>query len=528
MSFITWQYFLFLPLILALYWQLPPRGRLPLLLAASYFFYACWDVRFLALVLTTTVIDYICGLSLEGRKLRRGWVLLLALLPAAWLGVCYLLLSSLGWGQVSPPLIAVAGAMGLAFFGAHEGVWAWAGEKRNKGFLILSVGFCLAILGFFKYFNFFVDSAQNLLRFAGLQANFVLLHIILPVGISFYTFQSLGYVIDVYRGTSTACADFLTFATFDAFFPQMVSGPIERGKNLIPQLENMGIFHNSYIHDGLRLILVGLFKKVFVADNCAVVASYAFDPQTALNAPWAILGVVAFAFQIYGDFSGYTDIARGSAKMLGIDLMENFRFPYFARNPSDFWSRWHISLSTWFRDYLYIPLGGNRGTRWDTIRNLAVTMLLAGLWHGANWIFVIWGAYHGALLILYRFAPFLSGFMAKEEKVWWRGAVAVTLMFLLTLVGWAIFRSANLAQLGQWFAALSNWQAGALPWQKPSLWLLFHIAPLLLLQAITWKQRDETSLEHLSWPARGLLYTVLLLMVVSSSEQDQEFIYFQF
>jgi D-alanyl-lipoteichoic acid acyltransferase DltB (MBOAT superfamily) len=527
MSFINWQYFLFLPLVFILYWQLPSRLRLPLLLGASYFFYACWDVRFLALVLTTTVIDYICGLSLGGQRLKRPWVLLLALLPATWLGVCYLLLTA--WGQVTPWLFGVAGGLGLTFFALHEGVWAWGGEKRNKGLLIFSVGFCLAILGFFKYFNFFVDSAQNLLGLLGLQANFVLLHIILPVGISFYTFQSLGYVIDVYRGTFPACADFLTFATFDAFFPQMVSGPIERGKNLIPQLEGVGVFHNSYIHDGLRLILVGLFKKVFVADNCAIIAGYVFDPQTPLNAPWAILGVVAFAFQIYGDFSGYTDIARGSAKLLGINLMENFRFPYSARNPSDFWSRWHISLSTWFRDYVYIPLGGNRGGKWDTINNLAVTMLLAGLWHGANWIFVIWGAYHGALLILYRFVPPLTGFMVKEEKVWWRGGAAAALMFLLTLAGWAIFRSANLAQLGQWIAALGHWQAGALPWQKSSLWLLFHIAPLLVLQALTWKQRDEArGLERLPWPVRGLLYTALLLMVVSSSEQDQEFIYFQF
>ncbi len=528
MSFITWQYFLFLPVIFLAYWRLPGRARLPLLLAASYFFYACWDVRFLALVFTTTVIDYLCGLSIGGLRIGRAWTLLLALLPAAWLGVCYLGLFPLGGASLS--LLCIAGGLGIMFFGLHEAIWGLVPEAgRARGFLILSITFCLAILGFFKYFNFFTDSARSLLGAAGLQANFVLLNIILPVGISFYTFQSLGYVVDVYRGQIQPCRDILTFATFDAFFPQMVSGPIERGKNLIPQLEAQGLFHNSYIHDGLRLILVGLFKKVFVADNCAVLANYAFDPQTSLNAYWAILGVVAFAFQIYGDFSGYTDIARGSAKLLGINLMENFRFPYFSRNPSEFWSRWHISLSTWFRDYLYIPLGGNRGARWETMRNVAVTMLLAGLWHGANWIFVLWGAYHGALLIMYRHVPPLTGFMAKEETSPWRGAVAVGLMWVFTLAGWAIFRSANLAQLGQWCAALSNWQAAAaLPWGKPSLWLLFHIVPLLLLQLLTWKHRDETSLGHVPWALKGVIYTLMLLLVISSSEQDKEFIYFQF
>jgi len=526
MSFITWHYLLFLPLVLLLYWQLPGKWRLVLLLVASYFFYACWDVRFLALVLATTVIDFVCALSVAGKKTGTARVLLLALLPGAWLSGCSLFLPSSG---INILMVAAAAALGLAFFAGHELIWRGARENRSRWFLILSIGFCLGILGFFKYFGFFMDSARTMLEFLGLQTNRVLLQIILPVGISFYTFQSLGYVIDVYRGQSPACPSLLTFATFDAFFPQMVAGPIERGRHLIPQLQQTATFSPEYLQDGFCLILVGFFKKVFVADNCAILANYVFAPETALNGYWAVIGVVAFAFQIYGDFSGYTDIARGSAKLLGIDLVKNFSFPYFAHNPSEFWGRWHISLSTWFRDYLYIPLGGNRGAKWETVRNLAVTMLLAGLWHGANWIFVLWGAYHGLLLILYRVVPALRSLGDETSSSWSRGVLAVAFMWVLTLAGWAIFRSNNLHQLGLWLAALGHWQtATALPWASSSLWLLLHAGPLILLQILTWKYRDETSLWRLPWPVRGLVYALMLMLIVSSTEHDKEFIYFQF
>jgi D-alanyl-lipoteichoic acid acyltransferase DltB (MBOAT superfamily) len=525
MSFISWQYLLFLPLFLIGYWTLSGRRRLLLLLAASYVFYGFWDVRFLALVLATTVIDFLCGLAIDGQRTRRPLTLLLALAPAAWTGVCYLALPGAG---MSPGVMGIAAALGLLFFTAHELLWAYGGNRRRKYFLILSVGFCLTILGFFKYFGFFVESARTILSAAGLETGPVLLKIILPVGISFYTFQSLGYVFDVYRGAGPACGDFITFATFDAFFPQMVSGPIERGHQLIPQLEADRRFQPAYLQDGLSMMLVGFFKKVFVADNCAVLANYAFDPASPLNGYWAVLGAVAFAFQIYGDFSGYTDIARGSARLLGIDLVENFRFPYLAQNPSDFWSRWHISLSNWFRDYLYIPLGGNRGGAWQTLRNLGVTMLLAGLWHGASWIFVLWGAYHGALLILYRFPP-LNRLAGKGDRFSWRSLLAVPLMWVLVLGGWAIFRSADLSQLWGWLAALGHWQTSlALPWQSSLGWLLIHIVPLILLQLLTLKQRDETALRRLPWPVKGAVYLLLVLLVVSSSEQDREFIYFQF
>jgi alginate O-acetyltransferase complex protein AlgI len=526
MSFVSWQYFIFLPIIIILYWLLPPRRRLLLLLAGSYFFYACWDVRFLALVLATTVIDYNCGLSIGGQKNRPWQVLGLALLPAAWCLGCYLGRPGAG---ISAPLLLISAGLGLAFFGAHEAIGRLAGEQRPKYYLVLSVVFCLAILGFFKYFNFFVGSFTSLLGAVGFKSDWTMLKIILPIGISFYTFQSLGYVIDIYRGQSRPCADFLTFATFDAFFPQMVSGPIERGRHLIPQLQEGASFRDTHIQDGLRLMLVGFFKKIFVADNCAILANYAFDPKTSLNGYWAVLGVVAFGFQIYADFAGYTDIARGSARLMGIELMENFRFPYFSRTPSEFWGRWHISLSTWFRDYLYIPLGGNRGTRWETLRNLGIVMLLVGLWHGANWIFVLWGAYHGLLLILYRVVPPFNRFQGRSDVWTWRDVTAVPLMLVFTFVGWAIFRSPSVSHLGAWFGALGNWDSTlGLAWPSPALWLLIHVAPLLLLQVLTFKYRDETALAHVPWAIRGLVYTLMILLIVSSGEQDQEFIYFQF
>jgi alginate O-acetyltransferase complex protein AlgI len=526
MSFVSWQYFIFLPVIITLYWLLPLRPRLLLLLGGSYFFYGCWDVRFLALVLATTVIDYNCGLSLAGRKNKSWQVLGLACLPGSWLLGCYLWLPGAG---ISGSLLLISAALGLAFFGAHEAIGLLAEDQRPKSYLVLSVVFCLAILGFFKYFNFFVGSFTSLLGTVGFRSDWTTLKIILPIGISFYTFQSLGYVIDIYRGQSEPCADFLTFATFDAFFPQMVSGPIERGRHLIPQLEQGAGFRDTHIQDGLRLMLVGFFKKIFVADNCAILANYAFDPQTSLNGYWAVLGVVAFGFQIYADFAGYTDIARGSARLLGIDLMENFRFPYFSRTPSEFWGRWHISLSTWFRDYLYIPLGGNRGTRWETLRNLGIVMLLVGLWHGANWIFVLWGAYHGLLLILYRVVPPFNRVAGRGDVWTWRDVTAVPLMLVFTFAGWAIFRSASVSHLGAWFGALGNWDATrGLAWQSPALWLLIHVVPLLLLQVLTFKYRDETALTRVPWAVRGLVYTVMLLLIVSSGEQDKEFIYFQF
>lgn len=524
MSFISWQFPVFLLGFVLIYWRLPHRPRLWFLLVGSYVFYGFWDVRFLALVLTTTAVDYLCALGIAGDppQGRRLW--LIASLPLAWLLVMAVAVPG---ANVSLATLLAASAATLLFVVIYHFLTRLPLASRRRGFLLLSLGFCLAILGFFKYCNFFVTSAAAALTWLGLRPDWPTLEIILPVGISFYSFQSLGYVIDVYRGQGPLCRDFLVFAVFDAYFPQMVAGPIERGRTLLPQLSTDRTFHLADLHEGLVRILVGLFKKVYVADNCALLANYVFTPGTDLNAPWALLGGVAFAFQIYGDFSGYTDIARGTAKLLGVELVHNFRFPYLAKNPSDFWSRWHISLSTWFRDYVYISLGGNRGTIWQTARNLMVTMLLAGLWHGAAWTFVVWGAYHGVLLLLYRFGP-LTILNRKTFNSRWLQGLAVMVMASLTVVGWAIFRSPTLAHFFTWLSAWGDWQPVALPWRSSVGWLLIHVAPLLFLQWLTRQQADETRWADIPWPVRGLLYAVMVVLVVSSTAQDQEFIYFQF
>ncbi len=524
MSFISWQFPFFLLGFVLLYWRLPHRPRLWFLLLGSYTFYGFWDVRFLALVFTTTVVDYLCALGIVGEKCRPVQWLALVFLPFSWLAAMALMVPAAGIDQ---KVLYTALAATVLFLVGYGLVWRLPEAARPRGFLLLSLGFCLAILGFFKYFNFFLSSAAAALAGLGLSPDWPTLYIILPVGISFYTFQSLGYVIDVYRGQGPVCRDLLVFAVFDAYFPQMVAGPIERGRTLIPQLITDLKFQAADLHEGLIRILVGFFKKVFVADNCALLANYVFDPGTSLNAPWALLGGVAFAFQIYGDFSGYTDIARGTAKLLGVELVHNFHFPYFARNPSDFWSRWHISLSTWFRDYVYIPLGGNRGTDWQTTRNLLFTMLLAGLWHGAAWTFVIWGAYHGFLLLLYRFGPF-TWLNRKEYNSLGLGLLAGVIMTVLTVVGWAIFRSPTLGHFWTWLTALGAWGTRTLPWHSSFWWLAIHVAPLLLLQGLTWRRADETKLLDLPWVARGVIYALLFILVVSSTAQDQEFIYFQF
>lgn len=524
MSFVSWQFPFFLIGFTLLYWQLKHRSRLWLLLVGSYVFYAFWDVRFLALVFTTTVVDYLCALAITGERPRPLTFWALVVWPLGWLLGCFFLVPAAALGGI---MLLASLAATLIFVCGYLIIWRLPESFRPRGFLILSIGFCLAILGYFKYFNFFLDSAASLLGSLGLRPDWPTLNIILPVGISFYTFQSLGYVIDVYRGKGKVCGDFLTFAVFDAFFPQMVAGPIERGGQLIPQLETDLKFQGDYLHEGLIRILVGFFKKIFVADNCALLANYVFDPGTALNGYWALIGALAFAFQIYGDFSGYTDIARGTAKLLGVELVQNFNFPYTARNPSEFWARWHISLSSWFRDYVYISLGGNRGTDWQTGRNLMLTMLLAGLWHGASWVFVFWGAYHGVLLLAYRYGP-LKGLNRKHYDSRWLGWPAAAVMGLLTLIGWAIFRSPHLGHFWAWLTALGHWGPVALPWQSSWWWLVWHVSPLLLLQVLTARFADETRLTHLPVPVRSLLYVACMLLIVSSTAQEAEFIYFQF
>jgi D-alanyl-lipoteichoic acid acyltransferase DltB (MBOAT superfamily) len=524
MSFISWQYALLLAGVFLAYWKLPWRGRIWLLLVASYIFYACWDGRFIALLLTSTIIDFYCGLAIVGERRPASHVVPVALAPFFWLGG-YSLFHDQG-AQVERWILASAGAFPVLFALLYQLLWRLPVGRQRKAFLLLSILTNLVVLGFFKYFNFFADSALALAGHLGWSPGWVLPNVLLPVAVSFYTFQSISYSTDIYRGKARPARDPVVFAAYLSFFPQLVAGPIERPNDLLPQFERPAAWNTESFHRGLRLILTGLFKKVFVGDNCALVASYAFSPAVPLDAPWAVLGATAFAFQIYGDFSGYTDIARGSARLLGIHLNHNFNFPYFAVNPSDFWRRWHITLSSWFRDYVYIPLGGNRGSASRTAFNLWFTMLLAGLWHGANWTFIIWGAYHGALLILYRIVPGLEQFTRSSG---WRAVASMLLMFSFTLIGWAIFRCATFGDFARWLAALGQWQAvGTIPWWRPAVWVACHALPLLALQAGTWKARDEVEMSAWPWPLRGLAYAAMFLAVATSSAGSVAFIYFQF
>jgi alginate O-acetyltransferase complex protein AlgI len=522
MSFTAWYYPFFLAIVVAAYWRLPHRARLWLLLAASYVFYGAWDVRFLSLIMASTLSDFFAGTAIAGERRPLAHVAAAAALPVLAFALAHSL--QIVPGELPGAFFAIAAAVAVAFVAAYGWLWRLDEARRRKGFLLLSIVANLGTLFFFKYLGFFVDNAKRLLTAAGLGGDFTVVEVLLPVGISFYTFQSISYIVDVYRRQVTPSGDLLTFATYIAFFPQLVAGPIERAGHLLTQLQQPARFSPEHLHEGARLLLIGYFKKVFVANNCALVADYVFSTPGTLDGTWILLGAIAFAAQIYGDFSGYTDIARGSARLVGIDLMHNFRFPYLATGPSDFWRRWHISLSSWIRDYVYIPLGGNRGGTAASIRNAYITMVLAGLWHGATWMFALWGFYHATLLALYRVVPALGRLQDGGPR-----AVAVPLMFVFTLLGWLMFRSPDLDTFLACIAALGHWTA---PTMKAAggaaAWLAIHVGPLLVLQYITRRQQDEAALDHRPPLLRGLDYTVLFLLVATTAVVDVEFIYFQF
>ncbi len=405
-------------------------------------------------------------------------------------------------------------------------------KDTRKIFLTLSLCLNLGILGFFKYFNFFADSLAGLFLALGYQPDFVTLRIILPVGISFYTFQSMSYVVDVYRGHLKPAKNLQDFALYIAYFPQLVAGPIERASHLLPQIERPRILEGQQIKRGVFLILWGLFKKVIIADNMAAIVNPIFGQSGPVNGAQAIVGIYAFAFQIYGDFSGYSDIARGLAKMMGFDIMRNFNLPYFAQNPQDFWRRWHISLSTWLRDYLYIPLGGSRKGELRTYINLMITMILGGLWHGADWTFMIWGMYHGGLLCGHRL--FLRNQSKKAQAVSFHAGslFKIILMFHLTCLGWLLFRSQSLSQAGMFLQGIiSPWT-----WDWDSLRYLkqfsFYASSLLIVQMIQyWNQNLNyiyTAPKVVRLSVGTLLLGVVMISLLVGLPNATEFIYFQF
>lgn len=467
MLFTSFDFLIFFIVVFAVQRLLPHRPRNRFLLAASCFFYGCWNWKFLGLLWVTVCTDYFVGRRIE----------------------------------------------------ASEN----ATERRRLLFLSCAVN--LSILGFFKYANFFAESAADLLEVFGVPASGPLLNIMLPVGISFYTFQSMSYVIDVYRRQMSALTSLWDYALFVTIFPQLVAGPIERGAHLAAQVCKKTMPTWIDFQDGAWLVLKGLFKKAVMADNLAVFVDQVFSGEP-VNGFEVLLGSYAFAFQIYGDFSGYTDIARGVGKFLGYDFMLNFRRPYLATDPSDFWQRWHISLSSWLRDYLYIPLGGNRGSAYSTCRNLMITMLLGGLWHGAAWNFVIWGAFHGILLIGFRLCGIRSKPTAGSMR-WW---IQVFGMFQVTCIGWLIFRAGSFEQLISLGSSLgSTWQVTEFAAQ--TLWcLVVFCLPVMCMQLLEEFSNRETSLvRSFSIVPRTVVYVTLSLAVLTlGSFGGREFIYFQF
>lgn len=402
--------------------------------------------------------------------------------------------------------------------------------RKRKRILIAAISIDLAVLGFFKYFNFFADTATHILGSIGLHADPITLKLILPLGISFHTFQAMGYTIDVYRRRLKPTTHFLDFCLFISFFPQMIAGPISMAYNLLPQVLRPRKITLAQVNAGLFLILWGYFQKMVVADNLAQVANRIFDNYGRYQGLDLVIGVLAFTFQIFCDFAGYSDIARGLAKLMGFELVINFKLPYFALNPSDFWSRWHISLSMWLREHLYIPLGGNRLGGWYTYRNLMLTMLLGGLWHGAAWNFVIWGGFHGLILVLYR----LVGWDTDHLDPWGRGprtypmtGFKMLVMFCLTLIGWVIFRSRSVGQIGYILThvgfATSPESAGL------AYNLLFFAVPLILIQLVQYRTRDLLALTKLPGILRTPVYAWMLMwIIVFGVRESTEFIYFQF
>lgn len=473
MLFNTLDFVFFMLVVYGLYRSLPHRGQNWMLLVASYFFYGCWNWKFLGLLWLSTVVDYLCGARIAASE-RPG---------------------------------------------------------ARKAWLTLSMVTNLGILGVFKYFNFFAENLIALAEVVGLHLNPVSLQVILPVGISFYTFQTMSYTIDIYRREMEPCRRFDDFALYVSFFPQLVAGPIERASRLIPQLVHPRTVWSEDLAEGAWLIFWGFFKKIFIADTMALIVNDVFARSDTAGGLEIVIAVYAFAFQIYGDFSGYSDIAIGVSRLMGVRLMTNFRFPYFVTNPRDFWQHWHISLSTWLRDYLYIPLGGSKGGAWKTYRNLAVTMFLGGLWHGAGWPFLIWGIYQGVFLALHRaMSPWLDRVVPQGLRKGVGRLILVLLMFQATALGWLFFRAQSGAQIVELLTGIAT-RLSVAPERALyfALLLVFHTWLLLLVQWLQWRRNDL--LVMLGWPLWqrwALIFVAYLMMMLWGNFGGQEFIYFQF
>ena len=471
MLFNTFQFAYFFAILLPLYWALPHKPQNVLILAASYYFYSCWDPRFLALLVLSTAMDFACGLAVD---------------------------------RIEHP-------------------------RRRKLFVALSMALNLGMLGYFKYYNFFAESLQAALARGGLDVSLSQLEVVLPIGISFYTFQSMSYVIDVYRRHIKPTRNFVEFAAFVSFFPHLVAGPIMRPTTLLPQIEMKRRFNIQQFYEGCYLIFWGLTKKVVVADNLAPIVNDLFGRWETIDGGLALLAIYAFAFQIYCDFSGYTDAARGIAKCLGFELCLNFNLPYFATSPRDFWARWHISLSQWLRDYLYIPLGGSRGGKARLHVNLMLTMIIGGLWHGAAWTFVAWGAYQGILLVGHRLLePWLKRIEPADpvDRACWTG-LRIVVTFHLICLGWLLFRAESMPQVFGMLGAIIH--RPAIPASAYILPIALAILPLLVVQMAQYLSGDLAIIGRTPWYVRSVFYTACFYAFVLAGEfGGGQFIYFQF
>ncbi|SFD25236.1 D-alanyl-lipoteichoic acid acyltransferase DltB, MBOAT superfamily [Algibacter lectus] len=479
MYFNSLDFALFLPIVFILYWFITNKNlklQNALLVVASYVFYGWWDWRFLSLIVFSSLVDYTIGFQLN---------------------------------QTAQP--------------SKRKLLLWTSILVNLGFL-----------GFFKYYNFFVDSFVDAFSFFGSPIQPNTLDIILPVGISFYTFQTLSYTIDVYKRKLEPTRDIVSFLAFVSFFPQLVAGPIERATHLLPQFYKKRQFHYSQAVDGCRQILWGFFKKVVIADNCAEYANQIFNNSAEHSGSTLLMGALFFTFQIYGDFSGYSDIAIGTSRLFGFDLKQNFAFPYFSRDIAEFWRRWHISLSTWFRDYLYIPLGGSQGGTWMKVRNTFIIFLVSGFWHGANWTFIIWGflnaLYFLPLLLAKRNRTHLNVVAQDSKLPSITELVQMGLTFGLTVIAWVFFRSESVTHAVTYLKGLFSSSLLSLPTIRPTNLLVL----ILLFIGIEWiGRRQHYAIEVLllkqSRVIRWAFYMIIIAIIfVFSSDTQQEFIYFQF
>ncbi len=473
MLFNSIEFLYFLPIVFILYWFVFNKklaNQNILILLSSYVFYGWWNWRFLGLIFLSTVLDYYVGIYL-GKE---------------------------------------------------------SNEKKRKLLLFCSMSFNLGMLGFFKYFNFFIDSWVDLMGLLGYSYTSTwTLNIILPVGISFYTFQTMSYTIDVYRNNLTPTKNFISFASFVSFFPQLVAGPIERATNLLPQILNKREFLYKKAAQGCRLILWGIFKKVVVADSLAPTVDTVFTNYQTLDGGTLLMGAILFAFQIYCDFSGYSDIAIGISKLFGFELMSNFKFPYFSRNIGEFWRRWHISLSTWFRDYVYIPLGGSKFGKWKSLRNIFVIFLVSGFWHGANWTFIFWGLIHALL--------YLPSFLFKKNRKYVKTSVAnnsyfpsvmelfrMGLNFLFVTLAWVFFRSDNITNAFEYLIRIFTDFSIHFSYKW---YFIYYVIPLVIME---WTFREDERLAKVNKYYWLALTLILSIFICAKFGAKQSFIYFQF